>query len=423
MAEEYSTETIEHLGLVANMVDELGIVDIIDNAITQDMNQRKVSIGQAIKALIVCGLGFTNHRLYLAGHFFRNKPTERLIGTGVEAEQLNDDVLGRALDEIYEYGITALFHQISRSAATELRLKSNQFHVDSTSFHVDGKYNSEMGSGTAGVIHVTKGYSRDKRPDLNQFALNLIVENQAGLPQSLQLGNGNQSDCKALPAIIKAYINQLKPLDEKPLFVADAAWYTQDNLQASQAEEEAYFFVSRVPAKLKLVKAIMAEIDLDDLIPLKPGYYGQCVPSHYGGVEQRWLVVHSEAAKERARKTVSRRLGKLSEAEMKQWQQLCRRTFNCPEDAEQAVQQFLKACSYCDLSEWQIVTQPHYAQVGRPRKNAIPSYFTYAIEGYLYLSLAVYDQLLTRSSLFVLATNQLDESQLTPVDILNTYQG
>ncbi len=244
MTEKYSTETIEHLGLVANMVDELGIVDIIDNAITQDMNQRKVSIGQAIKALIVCGLGFTNHRLYLAGHFFRNKPTERLIGTGVEAEQLNDDVLGRALDEIYEYGITALFHQISRSAATELRLKSNQFHVDSTSFHVDGKYNSEMGSGTAGVIHVTKGYSRDKRPDLNQFALNLIVENQAGLPQSLQLGNGNQSDCKALPAIIKAYINQLKPLDEKPLFVADAAWYTQDNLQASQAEEEAYVFVS-----------------------------------------------------------------------------------------------------------------------------------------------------------------------------------
>ena len=119
MKEEYSANIIEHLGLVASMIDELGIVEVIDGAIPQDMNQRKVSIGQAIKALIICGLGFTNHRLYLAGHFFTNKPTERLIGADIKAEHLNDDVLGRALDALYEYGVTAMFHWISRRS--ELR--------------------------------------------------------------------------------------------------------------------------------------------------------------------------------------------------------------------------------------------------------------------------------------------------------------
>jgi transposase len=422
MDEQYKSETIEHLGLVANMVEELGIVERIDQAIPQDFSQRKVSVGQAIKALIVCGLGFTNHRLYLAGQFFANKPTERLIGTGIEAKHINDDLLGRSLDALYEYGVTALFHQISRGAAAKLGVESNGYHADSTSFHVDGQYNSETEDVDPGLIHITKGYSRDHRPDLNQFSLNLIVEHQAGLPMSLQLGSGNQSDCQALPALIKQYISQLEPYNDRPLFVADAAWYTQENLKATQ-EEDGYLFVSRVPAKLKLVKEIEATLDLDSLMPLKPGYRGQCVCRSYGGVEQRWLVVHSEAAKQRVQKTMSRRVAKLSEAEMKQWQQLCRQTFNCELDAEQAVKQFLKACDYCELVEWEMVPQPHYAQAGRPKKDAIPAFYTYSIKGALCISLASYDQLLDRAALFVLATNQLDEVHFTPVDILNTYQG
>jgi transposase len=33
--------------------------------------------------MILNDLGFANRRLYLTPHFFRNKPTERLIGEGV----------------------------------------------------------------------------------------------------------------------------------------------------------------------------------------------------------------------------------------------------------------------------------------------------------------------------------------------------
>ncbi len=75
----HETKTIEHLGLVAGMVDELGITERIDALVTQDKEQRHVSVGQAVKAMIFNGLGFTNRRLYLTSHFFLNKPTERLI--------------------------------------------------------------------------------------------------------------------------------------------------------------------------------------------------------------------------------------------------------------------------------------------------------------------------------------------------------
>ncbi len=403
------------------MVEELEIVTIIDHEISQDLSQRKVSVGQAVKAMILCGLGFTNHRLYLASHFFNNKPTEQLIGAGIKAEHLNDDVLGRALDKLYEYGVTAMFHRLSQRACEVLDIQSRHYHSDSTTFHVDGAYNSDEGGLAAGVIQVTKGYSRDRRPDLNQFALNLIAENEAGLPMSLLLGNGNQSDSKALPQLIRQYLKQLQNDEETPLFVADAAWYSEENVQS--AHQEDFFFVSRVPAKLKLVKSALAETDVTTMAPLKEGYCGRSLRQRYGDVPQRWLLVHSQAAKQRARKTVARRLRKRSEKEVKQWQQLCRHSFACAQDAQQAALQFQKKCRYCRLSQWHIISHAHYAQAGRPQKGTLPDTFTYTIDGGIYLPLALYDELLNQEALFMLATNQLDESQLSDLEILETYQG
>src|SRR5881409_2093480 len=151
----YKSRTLAHLGLVAGMYEELGIGEVIDRVVSQDEERRFVSVGQAVKAMVLNGLGFVNQRLYLIPHFFQDKPTERLLGAGISPEHLNDDVTGRALDRLYEQ--------------------------DSTSFHVDGQYNSEH-EPEAGVIHIMQGYSRDHRPDLNQVVVQLIADNQAGIP-------------------------------------------------------------------------------------------------------------------------------------------------------------------------------------------------------------------------------------------------
>jgi transposase len=177
----YSSKQLDHLGLVAGMCDELGIVERIDTLIPQDIIKRKVSVGQAIKAMILNGLGFANRALYLTELFFRDKPVDRLIGEGIEAEHLNDDVLGRVLDAIYEYGPAKLYPQLALAAVKHLGLLCRFGHMDSSSFHVDGQYNSDEAP-EEGVVHITKGYSRDHRPDLNQIALQLLVERQAGIP-------------------------------------------------------------------------------------------------------------------------------------------------------------------------------------------------------------------------------------------------
>ena len=54
-----------HLGLVAGMFDELGIAEVLDRMIVQDWSQRILSVGQAVKAMVLNGLGFVNRTLYL----------------------------------------------------------------------------------------------------------------------------------------------------------------------------------------------------------------------------------------------------------------------------------------------------------------------------------------------------------------------
>ena len=51
--------------------------------IPQDQEKRHISVGQAVKAMVLNGLGFVNQNLYLMPHFFQNKPIDRLMGEGI----------------------------------------------------------------------------------------------------------------------------------------------------------------------------------------------------------------------------------------------------------------------------------------------------------------------------------------------------
>ena len=63
-----------------------------------------------------------------------------LIGAGVRAEHLNDDRLGRVLDQLYLSGLTQLFVSIALKAAKQMGVATDRFHLDSSSFHVHGEY-------------------------------------------------------------------------------------------------------------------------------------------------------------------------------------------------------------------------------------------------------------------------------------------
>ena len=92
------------------------------------------SIGQAVKAMVLNGLGFVNQRRHDFPKFFQDKPVDRLIGENIGASLLNEHVMGRALDDIFDYGATSLYAQIAVKATQSLSLECLPSHLDSTSF-------------------------------------------------------------------------------------------------------------------------------------------------------------------------------------------------------------------------------------------------------------------------------------------------
>jgi transposase len=104
----YHSQVIDHLGLVAGMFDELGMGEIIDQATQQNPEMRDLTVGEAVKAVMLNGLSYINQALYLVPRFFHNKPICQLISPRVPPQQLNDDALGRALDTLYASGVTDL---------------------------------------------------------------------------------------------------------------------------------------------------------------------------------------------------------------------------------------------------------------------------------------------------------------------------
>ena len=67
--QSYRTQVLDHLGLIAGMFEELGITEVIDQATQQNPEMRLVTVGHAVKAMVLNGLGFVNQQLYLVPIF------------------------------------------------------------------------------------------------------------------------------------------------------------------------------------------------------------------------------------------------------------------------------------------------------------------------------------------------------------------
>lgn len=415
-----TTKTLDHLGLVSGMFDELGIGTKIDKLLNSSNPERKVSIGQICKALVLNSLGFSQRTLYLVSHFFEDKPVELLLGEGVQASHLNDSVLGRGLDELYAYGCTELYSQLAPQLIEKLNLSPLCANMDLTSFHLDGKYNAEdlPHSEDKKVLHLTKGYSRDHRPDLNQVVLNLITDNQAGIPLHMEALHGNTNDKSSFRSTIKNHIDQLHNVSSFSYLIMDSAGYTKETIQSHGSD---YHWITRVPENIKACKnAIQQEATFT---PLSEKYSYHTVKENYGGIEQRWLVIHSKDAYKREIETLKKNYLKKSEVEQKAFLKLCKTIFSCENDALKAFDRFEKECKYLHFTDKQVHKVLSFKSKGRPKKDAVPDIIHYTISASMHCSLEDYEERKRYKGRFVIATNQLNKDKLTDKELFDNYKG
>lgn len=197
-----STVLIDHLGLVADQIDQLHLVELIDQRLPIEGNGSKVSMGERVSAMILNGLGFVDSRLYMFPDFLKKRPISRLFGKQMEASWFNDDTLGRCLDAIAQYGITKLFTEVSFSIAREKNLFGKSVHFDTTSLQLEGAYATDEKSTDQQAVKPAHGYSKSHRDDLKQMVLNLATTGKSNFPIWMEPHSGNASDKKILPVAI-----------------------------------------------------------------------------------------------------------------------------------------------------------------------------------------------------------------------------
>jgi transposase len=219
--DQVKTKALDHLGLLASVIKDIGLVEKIDDLmpISKSMGA-KVTMGERVAAMILNGLGFVNNRLYMFSEFLEKKPTAKLLGSHLKASDFTDDALGRCLDEIYKCGVTPLFSKLAFSIGIEQNLLGKSMHLDTTTLSVHGAYEKE----TEGP-KLTYGFSKDHRPDLKQMVLNLATTGKAGFTMWMEAHSGNASDKKILHESAKRIKNLCEQLKEAPsfLYVSDSA--------------------------------------------------------------------------------------------------------------------------------------------------------------------------------------------------------
>jgi hypothetical protein len=298
---------------------------------------------------------------------------------------------------------------LAAHAAQRLGLTAQFAHLDTPSFHVDGRYNSADAPDDR-VVHIPHGYSRDHRPDLNSVRLALIVKPQAGIPVLMKALHGNTNDCSEFGQVVTAPVPQLHAVHRLTDLVADSALYSADNLET--LANSGGPSITRVPATLTEARAVLAQVAPHTLVPLTEGYRFQEVRATYAGIAQRGVVVYSEARWTPARQAVDTQVRPQGAAALPAFQQLCHTPFACEPDARQALELFRARLQATRLVGGTLRTVPRYGQRGRPTPATAAAKIDYVIEGALASQLAYHQTLWDIHRCFMLAINALDATTL-----------
>lgn len=413
---DLSIKRLDHLGLVAGMCDELGLVEYMDKHLPCGID-KKLSYGTLIKGMLLNGLGYTAQPLHMYPEYMKDKPLNRLIGNKVEATHFNQHSIGRTLDALYATDVSELFEGFARQACERLGLAVKDLHLDATSFHVDGDSYESM-EGNVNVINLTQGYSRDHRPDLNQVVLNLIVENQAGMPIFLKSCSGNTVDKKNFADILQKHTESLKASLRHRYTVGDSALFTPASLLA--IDSSGGYFVTRVPSTLKMAKEFQATGRVE-MIKLSDSYFAKEIETTYAEIKQRWILIFSQKAYERESLTLRKKVLKVTTEEAKNFWHFTNQVFTCEQDAKKAYEKFCKNCRFTKFSEIQIIKKSRYEKLGKPQKGSEPTHYEYSVNGVAYCCLVKFKEALSEKGFFILSTNDLSE-KFSMQDILNTYK-
>jgi transposase len=421
---------VQFLPIVKEYARRINLVDTINHMVDTEM---ELQPGPVVLGMVLDTLSGRSP-LYRLKEFLDEKDTELLLGETVSLEQFTDHNIGRALDKIFETGTQKIFGQLSQNAVNGFQIKPTGAHYDTTSVSVYGDYTL-----TEEPFEITYGHSKDKRPDLKQFLIEMLCVDR-NIPLFGGTRDGNASDKtlnNELLTTISRHMANHGLKENAFVYVADSAFVTQDNLKKAGDKTK---FISRLPATYKeCARAVSEAVQADDWVDI--GILAETEDTHkrpaarYKSFETtvtlyennfRAIVIHSNAHDKRRQKKIERLLTKNKKDLEHQVQKILAATYYCEADALAAVEKLSRLPKKSDLFtiSASIDKVPKYSR-GRPKKGEkrIPEGFEYHIHPVFDENVKKVHSLREEAGCFVLITNLiLQESEWSARDLLGLYK-
>jgi transposase len=161
--------------VIRQIIDKMNLIERIDKLSPIKKEDCHLSVGTRIAALMVNQLS-ERKALYKVDQFYEGQDVELLFGPNVQANDFNDDALGRALDAIYRAGLDHIYWQAVQGVQQTVgTLTWGQLHFDTTSLIYTGepKEGNPDKTQEKQPLKIVRGHSKDHRPDWPQIKIGM----------------------------------------------------------------------------------------------------------------------------------------------------------------------------------------------------------------------------------------------------------
>ncbi len=208
--------------IIEHFLDQIGVARILDKHIHSN-REGVLSHGRAIWVLVHNVL-VSRDPLYRLTEWAEPIDPQALGLSPEEKLALNDDPMGRALDQLSEYAGRGVFFQLALRCIKLFELETRRIHFDTTTVTVTGEYAESIREPV-----ITHGHNKDHKPHLKQLVFGLNVTADGAVPLSHQVSSGNRTD----DTFHRDNFDALRDLLAKHdfIYVADSNLCTKENLK------------------------------------------------------------------------------------------------------------------------------------------------------------------------------------------------
>ncbi len=225
----FDTQNVGSLPVIAEYLDRLKIADHVNDLVPWE---GEVPLGTLVEVMI-CNRLLNPKAMFRIDDWAQGAAVSAYFG--LEAGQLNDDRLGRALERIAVHGDSVQTAAVL-TAIKEFQLDVSQVHYDITGIELYGAYEMELAEGETPPTP-TPAYGRTKsgRKNVKQIQVGVNVTGDGGVPIGHLPLDGNAAEAPT-------HLDNLRRLrtmlpKQKLLYIADTKLDTPENLLTVAAHD------------------------------------------------------------------------------------------------------------------------------------------------------------------------------------------